>query len=72
MKSILVQLDDPTYRALTRAIPAARRKRSEFVRRAIRKAIHDLEFLRMEQAYLKLPDNEPEWEDWTNWEEFIH
>ena len=71
MKSILIQLDEPTYKALTKAIPAARRQRSEFIRRAVRRAVHELEFQRMEQAYRRKPDTGPESEDWSNWEEFL-
>jgi predicted transcriptional regulator len=70
MKSFLVQLDDPTYRALERIAPSAERKRSAFIRRAIRKAILDEEEERTRQAYLRQPDEahaEDDWDDAGKW-----
>ena len=66
MKSLLVQLDDPTYRALNRVAPAAKRKRAEFVRAAIRKAILETEEARTRRAYLDHPDSSAEADDWSN------
>lgn len=66
MKALLVQLDDPTFRALNRVAPAAKRKRAEFVRAAIRKAIREIEEERTRIAYLKQPDSETEADDWSN------
>ena len=68
MQSLLVQLDDPTFRALNRI--AAKRRRAEFVRAAIRKAIREAEEARTRLAYLKQPDSESEADDWTNAEEW--
>ncbi len=51
MKSLLVQLDEPTYSALNRIAPAAKRQRAEFIRSAIRKAIGETEEERTRQAY---------------------
>ena len=65
MRSLLVQLDDPTYRALNRVAPATKRQRAEFVRAAIRKAIQATEAERMRQAYLAHPDSEAEADDWS-------
>jgi hypothetical protein len=65
MKSLLVHLDEPTYRALNRAAPAAKRQRAEFVRAAIRKAIRETEEARTRQAYLEQPDSETEADDWS-------
>ena len=70
MKSLLVQLDEPTYRALNRIAPAAKRQRAEFVRSAIRKAIRQTEEERTRRAYLKHPDSEAEADDWSNAEEW--
>ena len=39
MKSFLIQLDEPTCRALNRIAPARKRRRSQIIREAIRKAI---------------------------------
>ena len=66
MQSLLVQLDEPTYRALNRVAPAAKRQRAEFVRAAIRKAIQATEEERTRQAYLAQPDSEAEADDWSN------
>ena len=70
MKSILIQLDDGTIADLDRVASPARRQRTEFIRRAIRRAIQQAEFARMERAYREVPDTEPAFEDWSNWEEF--
>jgi metal-responsive CopG/Arc/MetJ family transcriptional regulator len=66
MKSLLVQLDEPTFRALNRVAPAAKRKRAEFVRAAIRKAIRETEEERTRRAYTEQPDSESEADDWSN------
>ncbi len=70
MKSLLVQIDEPTFRALNRVAPAAKRQRAEFVRAAIRKAIRESEEERMRKAYLAQPDSETEADDWSNAEEW--
>ncbi len=70
MKSLLVQLDEPTYRALNRIAPAAKRLRAEFVRSAIRKAIRETEEERTRRAYLEQPDSEAEADDWSSAEEW--
>lgn len=66
MKSLLVQLDEPTFEALNRIAPAAKRKRAEFVRAAIRKAIREQEEERTRLAYLAQPDSETEADDWSD------
>lgn len=66
MKSLLIQLDEPTYRALNRVAPAAKRQRAEFVRAAIRKAIVETEEARTRRAYLAQPDSESDTDDWSN------
>ena len=70
MKSLLVQLDDPTYQALNRVAPAAKRKRAEFVRAAIRKALRESAEERTRRAYLKQPDSDTVADDWSNPEEW--
>ena len=70
MKSLLVQLDDPTYRALNRVAPAAKRQRAEFVRSAIRRAIRQTEEERTRLAYRKHPDSEAGADNWSNAEEW--
>ena len=70
MKSLLVQLDEPTFRALNRIAPAAKRQRAEFVRSAIRKAIWETEEERTRRAYLEHPDAEAEADDWSSAEQW--
>ena len=56
MKSILVQLDEATYNTLSHVAPAASRRRNEFIRAAIRKALLAEEYARMRKAYEAKPD----------------
>jgi metal-responsive CopG/Arc/MetJ family transcriptional regulator len=70
MKSLLVQMDAPTFEALNRVAPAAKRQRAEFVRAAIRKAILETEESRTRSAYLAQPDSESPADDWSNAEEW--
>jgi predicted transcriptional regulator len=70
MQSILIPLDDATYRALNRIAPAAKRMRAEFVRKAIRDAIRKHEFARMREAYRLKPDSASDADDWSNAEEW--
>ena len=68
MQSLLIQVDDPTFRALNRV--AAKRTRAEFIRAAIRRAIREAEEARTRVAYLRQPDSESEADDWANAEEW--
>lgn len=70
MPSILIQLDEATARALNAAATAANRKRAEFVRAAIKRAIRDEEFARIRAGYLKQPDSAAEADDWSTAEEW--
>jgi predicted transcriptional regulator len=70
MRSILVQIDEPTYRALSKIAPAAKRRRSRFIREAVRKAILDAEEERIRQAYLAQPDSADDADDWSSPEEY--
>jgi len=70
MKSLLIQLDDATYRALNRVAPPAKRQRAEFVRCALRKAIRKAEEERIRLAYMRQPDSEAEADDWSTTEEW--
>jgi hypothetical protein len=55
MKSLLVQLDELTFRSLNRIAPFAKRQRAEFVRSAIRKAIRETEEERTRRVNLEHP-----------------
>ena len=69
MKPILISMDPQALASLNRVAPG-KRKRSEFIRKAICDAIRQAEFRAMRDAYEMLPDlNEPG-DDWSNAEEF--
>jgi metal-responsive CopG/Arc/MetJ family transcriptional regulator len=70
MESLLIQIDAATLRALNRIAPTAQRKRAEFVRAAIRKAIFEAEERRTRLAYRKQPDIETAADDWRDAEEW--
>lgn len=70
MKALLVQLDDQTLEALNRVAVPDKRKRSEFIRQAIRQAIRRAEYHAMRQAYLKKPDSVADPDDWSTAEEY--
>lgn len=70
MKPLLIQLDEQTMLALNRVASPGKRKRSEFVRQAIRQAIRRAEFSAMRDAYRKQPDSALEAGDWAAPEEF--
>jgi len=69
MRSVLIQLDDATYRALNQIAPPRTRRRSEFLRQAIREGIRMHQYARMREAYIQQPAR-LEGDDWTNWEPF--
>ena len=65
MKPLLIQLDEQTLIALNRVAAPGRRKRSEFVRQAIRKAVRQAEYRAMRDAYRKQPDSALDADDWS-------
>jgi len=70
MKSFLVQLDDETMAQLEQVAPARNRARAEFVRRAIKSALHQSEFDRIRDSYLKDPqvlEDGGDWDDPLEW-----
>ena len=70
MKPLLIQLDEQTLVALNRIAAPDKRKRSEFVRQAIRRAVRQAEYRAMRDAYRKQPDSPLDADDWSNAEEF--
>jgi predicted transcriptional regulator len=70
MRSILLQLDDATFRALNEIAPAEKRQRAEFIRRALKEAIRRWEFEKMREAYRRQPDSAADADDWSNPEAF--
>ena len=70
MKPLLIQLDERTLVALNRVAAPEKRKRSEFVRQAIRRAIRQAEYRAMRDAYRKRPDSAQNADDWSTPEEY--
>ncbi len=68
MKPLLIQLDEPTLAALNKlAVP---RKRSEFIRDAIRRAVRQAEYRAMREAYRKHPDSAHDADEWSTAEQY--
>jgi metal-responsive CopG/Arc/MetJ family transcriptional regulator len=68
-RQITVDLDEATARELERIAPSRARKRSEFVRRALRHALDAEAERRMAHAYRQRPDDvKPELIDLESWE----
>lgn len=57
MKSLLVEVDDELASRLERVAPARSRRRSEFVRAAILKALWEAEEQATAEAYARHPDS---------------
>jgi len=58
MKQILIEIDDELVEKLEKVAPSRSRKRSEFVRNAIRQAIWDLQQRETAEAYRQQPDSD--------------
>ena len=74
MKQVMIQLDDATAAQLEKVAPGSSRKRSEFLRGVIARAVHETLELGTRKAYEKWPDNVPTIErgDWADEEEAVH
>ena len=70
MPQVLVYFDDATLEAIDRIAPAAKRKRAEFVRQAVKDAIFRKETERMREAYRLQPDSVEGSETWELPEEW--
>lgn len=68
MKKLLIELDDATAEELERVAPSRSRKRSEFVRSAIRRALWELEEEATAEAYRNQPDVSDAYVDAQVWE----
>ncbi len=55
MQQVIVELDDRTIARLNRVAPPSARKRSEFIREAIRRALNERLEQDMERAYRQQP-----------------
>jgi predicted transcriptional regulator len=60
MKQLLVELDDEIAAKLEQVAPGRARRRSEFVRMAVRRALWDLEEQQTAEAYRRMPDSAAE------------
>ena len=67
-KQVIVELDDALARELERVAPARSRRRSSFVRSALRRALDEAAEARMAEAYRAQPDVEPAHFDPRVWE----
>jgi hypothetical protein len=74
MKQVLIQLDDATAAQLEKVAPGSGRKRSDFLRGVIARALHETLELGTRKAYEKWPDEAtpPETRDWADEEEAVH
>jgi hypothetical protein len=57
MPHVLVHFDEATLKAIDRIAPAAKRKRADFIRRAVKDEIFRQETDRMREAYRLQPDS---------------
>jgi Arc/MetJ-type ribon-helix-helix transcriptional regulator len=57
MKQLLIEIEDDLAAKLEEVAPGRSRKRSDFVRSAIRKALWDLEESLTAEAYRRTPDS---------------
>jgi hypothetical protein len=67
MKQILVDLDPSTAAELEEVAPARSRKRSEFIRTAIRRALDAVAQQKIDEGYRRIPDDRPDYFDPTAW-----
>jgi len=70
MPQVLIQFDDPTVKAIDRIARAAKPKRAEFIRRAVKDEIFRLETERMREAYRLQPDSAEDADTWDLPEEW--
>lgn len=68
MIQVLIQLDEDTLRRLEEVAPGRSRKRSEFIRRALQRALWEEQELRTAAAYRRSPDAEPVYFDAVAWQ----
>jgi predicted transcriptional regulator len=67
-KQLIVEVDEATARELEAVAPSSARKRSAFLRQALRKALDAAQEQRMAQAYARLPDEAEAFFDSEAWE----
>lgn len=67
MKQVMIELDEETAARLEAIAPARSRRRSAFIRAAIRRALWEAEERKVEEAYARDPDDEPAFFDAGAW-----
>ena len=67
-RQVIVELDEGTAQELEAVAPSRARKRSDFIRRALRHALDAEAERRMAAAYGNQPDDGPELVDPETWE----
>ena len=70
MPKVLIQFEYATLEAIDRIAPAAKRKRAEFIRSAVKDAIFRYEQGRMREAYRLQPDSGQDADSWDLPEEW--
>jgi metal-responsive CopG/Arc/MetJ family transcriptional regulator len=70
MSQVLIHFDEATLKAIDRIAPAAKRKRADFIRQAVKDAIFRQETERMREAYRLQPDSMEGSETWELPEEW--
>ncbi len=68
MKAVRIELDDETAARLERMVPGRSRQRSEFIRRAIRQGLWEVEEAATAEAYRYQPDSAAAYLDPAVWE----
>ena len=68
MVKVLIELDDVTAKRLEEVAPSRSRRRSAFIRMAIRRALWNLEEKSTAEAYARYPDDEEPHFDPEVWE----
>jgi hypothetical protein len=68
MKQFLIELDDDVAARLEAVAPSRSRRRSEFIRAAIRRALWDLEEQTIADAYRRQPDSSAAYLDPRVWD----
>jgi predicted transcriptional regulator len=58
MKQLLIEVDEELVAKLEKVAPGRSRRRSEFIRHAIRQALWEIEEQATAEAYRKQPDSE--------------
>jgi metal-responsive CopG/Arc/MetJ family transcriptional regulator len=57
MSQVVIHFNEATLKAIDRIAPAAKRKRADFIRQAVKDAIFRQETERMREAYRLQPDS---------------